>query len=328
MFVTINGERYYLWRAVDQDGDVIDILVQSRRNRQAAERFFRKLLKGQGRVPFRLVTDRLKSYGEALLTIMASVNHDIGRYANNRAEVSRQPTRQRERPMRRFKSARLAQLFLSVHGVVLNLFRLDRHRLKSVYHRIGYYRRSPRVGMPEAFENLRYPIGRFEPPFEIDQDYIEEWISDIETLPADLRRTVQGLTDTQLDTCYRPGGWTIRQVIHHLPDSHINSFMRFKWALTENRPEIKTYSEDRWAELPDYSVAPVSVSLDLLEALHRRWVALLRSLPQQDLAREFMHSEAGPGDLAETIGSYAWHRRHHLAHIQETIRREGWKQPS
>ena len=136
VFVTIQGQRRYLWRAVDQDGDVIDILVQSWRNRRAAERFFRKLLKGQGRVPFRLVTDRLNSYGAVLRTIMPSVNHDTGRYANNRAEVSHQPTRQRERKMRRFKSARQAQLFLSVHGVVLNLFRLGRHRLKSVHHRM------------------------------------------------------------------------------------------------------------------------------------------------------------------------------------------------
>ena len=136
VFVTINGRRHYLWRAVDQYGDVIDILVQSRRNRRAAARFFHKLLKGQGRVPFRLVTDRLKSYGAALRTIMPSVNHDTGRYANNRAEVSHQSTRQRERQMRRFKSARQAQLFLSVHGVVLNLFRLGRHRLKSVHHRM------------------------------------------------------------------------------------------------------------------------------------------------------------------------------------------------
>ena len=134
--MTINGERQYLWRAVDQDGDVIDILVQSRRNRRAAERFFLKLLKGQGRVPFRMVTDKLKSYSAALRTIMPSVNHDTERYANNRAEVSHQPTRQRERQMRKFKSPRQAQLFLSVHGVLLNLFRLARHRLKAVHHRL------------------------------------------------------------------------------------------------------------------------------------------------------------------------------------------------
>ncbi len=136
VFVTINGERQYLWRAVDQDGDVIDILVQSRRNRRAAVRFFRKLLKGQGKVPFRLVTDKLKSYSAALRTMMPSVNHDIERYANNRAEVSHQPTRQRERQMRRFKSPAQTQRFLSVHGLVLNLFRLARHRLKSTHHRM------------------------------------------------------------------------------------------------------------------------------------------------------------------------------------------------
>ncbi len=136
VFVTINGERRYLWRAVDQDGDVIDILVQSRRNRRAAERFFRKLLKGQGKPPLRLVTDKLKSYSAALRTIMPSVNHDTQQYANKRAEVSHEPTRQRERQMRRFKSARQAQLFLSVHGVVQNLFRLARHRLRAVHHRM------------------------------------------------------------------------------------------------------------------------------------------------------------------------------------------------
>ena len=136
VFVTINGKRQYLWRAVDQDGDVIDILGQSRRNRLAAERFFCKLLKGQGKTPLRIVTDKLKSYGAALRTIMPSVNHDTDQYANNRAEVSHQPTRQRERQMRRFKSPRQAQIFLSVHGVVLNLFRLSRHRLKAVHHRM------------------------------------------------------------------------------------------------------------------------------------------------------------------------------------------------
>ena len=117
-------------------------------------------------------------------------------------------------------------------------------------------------------------------------------------------------------------------MIHHLPDSHINSFIRFKWALTEDRPEIKPYFEDRWAELADYSVAPVSASLDLLDGLHQRWVALLRSLTGQDLERTFIHPESGLVNLPETIGSYAWHGRHHLAHIRETIRREGWKQPS
>ena len=139
--------------------------------------------------------------------------------------------------------------------------------------------------MSAELEKLRYPIGRFELPSRIDRDHIERWIGDIEALPADLRKAVKGLTDAQLDMPYRPGGWTIRQVIHHLPDSHINSFIRFKWALTEDRPEIKPYFEDRWAELADYSMAPVSASLDLLDGLHRRWVALLRSLTGQDLKK-------------------------------------------
>ncbi len=135
LFVTIQGQWQYLWRAVDQDGDVIDILVQPRRNRRAAKRFFRKLLKGQGREPRRLVTDKLRSYGAAHRTTMPSVIHDSRRYANNRAEVSHQPTRQRERQMRGFKSAAHAPRFLSVHGIILNLFRVGRHLLRSAHHR-------------------------------------------------------------------------------------------------------------------------------------------------------------------------------------------------
>ena len=131
LFVTIQGKRHYLWRAVDQDGDVIDILVQPRRDRCAAERFFRKLLKGQGAAPRRLVTDKLRSYGTARRAIMPSVIHDTRQYANNRAEVSHQPTRQRERQMRRFKSTTQAQRFLSAHGVAQNLFRVGRHLLRA-----------------------------------------------------------------------------------------------------------------------------------------------------------------------------------------------------
>ncbi|MGB5295755.1 MAG: IS6 family transposase [Thermoanaerobaculia bacterium] len=136
LFVTIQGERQYLWRAVDQDGDVIDILVQPRRDRRAAKRFFRKLLKGQGCEPRRLVTDNLRSYGAAHRTVMPSVLHDTSRYANNRAEVSHQPTRQREQQMRRFKSVAQAQRFLSVQGVILNLFRVGRHLLRPANHRM------------------------------------------------------------------------------------------------------------------------------------------------------------------------------------------------
>ncbi len=136
LFVTIQGQRRYLWRAVDQDGDVIDILLQARRDQRAAARFFRKLLKGQGGVPRRLVTDKLRSYAAAHRTIIPSVDHDTSQYANNRAEVSHEPTRQRERQMRRFKSAAQAQRFLSVHGVILNLFRVGRHLLRAANYRI------------------------------------------------------------------------------------------------------------------------------------------------------------------------------------------------
>jgi putative transposase len=136
VFVKIAGERHYLWRAVDQDGDVIDILVQRYRNARAAKRFFRKLLKGQGGQPCQLVTDKLRSYGAAHRNIMPSVDHNTERYANNLAEVSHQPTRQRERQMRRFKSAGSAQRFLSVHGVILNLFNLGRHQLSSANYRL------------------------------------------------------------------------------------------------------------------------------------------------------------------------------------------------
>ena len=136
LFVNIRGEQHYLWRAVDQDGDVIDILVQPRRDRRAAERFLRKLLKGQGREPRRLVTDKLRSYTAAHRTIMPSVAHDTSQYANNRAEVSHEPTRQRERGMRRFKSMAQAQRFLSVHGFIQNLFRVGRHLLRATNYRI------------------------------------------------------------------------------------------------------------------------------------------------------------------------------------------------
>src|SRR5579864_210484 len=136
VFIRINGQQQYLWRAVDQDGDVIDILVQPHRDQRAAERFFRRLLRGQGQEPFRIITDKLKSYSAAVRTILPEVAHNTERYANNRAEASHQPTRQRERQMRRFKSPGQAQRFLSLHGVVQNLFRVGRHLLRSANHRL------------------------------------------------------------------------------------------------------------------------------------------------------------------------------------------------
>ena len=136
VFIRINGQQQYLWRAVDPDGDVIDILVQPRRDQRAAERFFRRLLQGQGKQPFRIITDRLRSYSAAMRTTLRNVAHCVDCYANNRAEVSHQATRQRERQMRRFKSAGQAQRFLSLHGVVQNLFRVGRHLLRSSNHRL------------------------------------------------------------------------------------------------------------------------------------------------------------------------------------------------
>ena len=172
--------------------------------------------------------------------------------------------------------------------------------------------------------DLRYPIGEFSPPDTVPQDRVDAWIDDIAALPADLGRTVSALRDDQLDTPYRPGGWTVRQVVHHLPDSHMNSLIRFKWALTEDRPTIKAYDEKGWAMLPD-NREPIAGSLDLLDSLHRRWVALLRRLSTDQLQREFVHPESGPATLAITVGSYAWHGRHHLAHIERLIEREGWR---
>ena len=171
--------------------------------------------------------------------------------------------------------------------------------------------------------DLQYPIGRFTPVDPATPDQVRAWIDDIAMLPSDLRRTVEPLTDSQLDTPYRPGGWTVRQVVHHLPDSHMNSLIRFKWALTEDRPVIKPYDEKGWAVLPDCGV-PIAHSLDLLDALHSRWVDLLRSLSWPHLQREFVHPESGAVTLADTIGVYAWHGRHHLAHIERLVAREGW----
>lgn len=170
----------------------------------------------------------------------------------------------------------------------------------------------------------RYPIGRFEHQGEVSDGDIALWIGQIEALPQEMRRAVDGLSDAQLDTPYRPGGWTLRQVVHHVPDSHLNAYVRFKWALTEDEPAIKTYEEARWAELADYRLTPVDTSLDFLALLHAKWVILLRALDRRELARRFVHPEWGRIDLAHTVGSYAWHGRHHLAHVTTTVEREGW----
>lgn len=176
-------------------------------------------------------------------------------------------------------------------------------------------------------EDLRYPIGPFTAPAVVSAAQVATWIDDIAALPAVLQGVVAPLTAAQLEVPYRPGGWCSRQVIHHLADSHLNSILRFKWALTEERPTIKTYHEERWAELPDYRDYPVDAALAFLAALHGRWVVLLRGLGPAELARDFVHPDWGPVRLDATIGKYAWHGRHHLAHITRLIEREGWVRP-
>jgi DinB superfamily len=170
---------------------------------------------------------------------------------------------------------------------------------------------------------LQYPVGKFERPSKYHPHEIEEFIAILEQLPAQMRAAVSGLTDSQLETPYRPEGWTLRQVVHHVPDSHMNSFVRFKLALTEENPTIKPYDEAAWAFLSDSSL-PVQVSLDLLEALHARWVILLRAIKLEDWKRTFNHPQNGAMTLEYALALYAWHSRHHLAHITKTRESLGW----
>lgn len=163
--------------------------------------------------------------------------------------------------------------------------------------------------------SLQYPIGPFTVLPEPSAEQIAGWISEIESLPARMRAAVSALPPGGLDLPYRPGGWTARQVVHHTADSHMNSYVRFRLALTEDNPVIKPYEEQLWAELPDAKTADVEVSLKLLEALHERWVLLLRSLTPEQLGRLFLHPQSGSRDLATTIQLYAWHGSHHVAHI-------------
>jgi hypothetical protein len=172
---------------------------------------------------------------------------------------------------------------------------------------------------------LQYPIGKFLKPEHIPEVLIHEWIDEIERLPEQLREVVDSLSEEQLDTPYRDGGWTVLQVVHHLADSHINSYTRFRLALTEENPVIKPYYEDRWAELEDGKNAPVEFSLNLLTFLHQRWVYLLKSLTDDQLNKTFFHPESGKEFvLREVIGTYAWHGKHHLAHITELKQRNNW----
>jgi hypothetical protein len=172
--------------------------------------------------------------------------------------------------------------------------------------------------------DLRYPIGRFERPAAAGPDRRREWIDTIAAAPSRYRDAVRGLSDEQLDTPYRPDGWTVRQVIHHVADSHMNSFIRFRLALTEDEPTIKPYDEGKWALLKD-SGEPVEVSLALIDSLHHRWVVMLKALEDGDFARTLRHPESGVMNLDILLALYAWHSRHHEAHITGLRDRLGWK---
>lgn len=177
----------------------------------------------------------------------------------------------------------------------------------------------------KAAVDLRYPIGKFHIKGQLNEADRAELIAQIADAPARLREAVEGLTPEQFDTPYRPDGWTVRQLVHHLPDSHMNSYVRFKLALTEDRPTIKTYEQALWARLPDSKNTPVETSLTLFEALHERWVNLLRSMSPADFARKVNHPERGLIDLDHLLAIYAWHGRHHVGHITALRERMGWK---
>jgi uncharacterized damage-inducible protein DinB len=196
----------------------------------------------------------------------------------------------------------------------------------------------------------RYPIGKFAPPSKIDAAQREIWIAEIAALPGTFRAALDGLNDDQLDTPYREGGWSLRQVAHHVPDSHLNAYIRFKWTLTEDFPTIKAYDEAAWAKLPDVENTPIETSLQMLAALHSRWAVLLENMSDEDFKRGFIHPEflagAAPVSNADTmelmrsstsadlppyvmqlnkvVGLYAWHGKHHTAHITALRDRLGW----
>ena len=172
-------------------------------------------------------------------------------------------------------------------------------------------------------EDLSYPIGKFDKNLEITATLKQEYINEIAELPKKLTAAVENLNDEQLDTPYRPDGWTVRQTVHHIADSHLNSFIRFKLALTEDMPTIRPYFEDRWAELED-SQLPIDYSMKITEGVHTRWTTLLEAMSDEDFARKLVHPETGVWTLENMLGLYAWHSRHHTAHITRLRDRNGW----
>lgn len=173
-------------------------------------------------------------------------------------------------------------------------------------------------------EDLRYPVGKWQKEENPSPGRRKEMIDEITACPARMREAVAGLNDQQLDTPYRPEGWTVRQVAHHVPDSHMNAYVRFKLALTEDKPTIKPYDEGLWALLPD-SKEPIEGSLQILESLHKRWTGLLKSMTEEQWQRAYIHPENGREyRLTDVLGLYAWHSRHHVAHVTSLRKRMGW----
>jgi len=171
--------------------------------------------------------------------------------------------------------------------------------------------------------DLRYPVGAFVFPGHLSPEDRRLAVAEVASAPGRLRAAVTGLRDEQLDTPYRPGGWTVRQVVHHVPDSHLNAYTRLKLALTEASPTIRPYDQDGWAALPDAS-GPIGCSLELLDSLHTRWVYLLERLSDPEWIRTLMHPELGSMRVDQLLAYYAWHGRHHVAHITSLREREGW----
>lgn len=170
----------------------------------------------------------------------------------------------------------------------------------------------------------RYPVGKFSPPEgAVAPEERRQLLEQVAEAPAKLRAAIQGLTETQLDTPYREGGWTPRQVVHHVADSHMNAFIRFKLGLTEDNPTVKPYAEDLWADLADQKL-PIDVSLPIVDNVHRRWVTVLRSMKETDWARTFVHPALGVQRLDRSLALYAWHGRHHVAHITSLREQKGW----
>jgi uncharacterized damage-inducible protein DinB len=178
--------------------------------------------------------------------------------------------------------------------------------------------------MPATLNDLRYPVGRFDLKQDVPRERRAALIDSIAAAPARMREAVRGLNDEQLDTPYREGGWTVRQVVHHVPDSHMNAFIRFKLALTEDNPTIKPYEEAEWAKLSDVRDTPVETSLRLYESLQERWVVLLRNMTDEEFTRTFQHPELGQVRLDRILAMYEWHGRHHVGHITSLRQRTGW----